>query len=304
MENPYLRQDLVNICKIIYESSEPKILIIPTNGLLPDIISKRTRQILDIYANANVIVNLSLDGIETLHDEIRGVKSNFEKALETYRNLKALKKEYNNFELGVHSVVSRFNVGRLQELYKFVKNELSPGSYICEFAEHRSELFNKNENIAPDLTSYQTFIENLIHQIKKDYLPQSGIAKIIQAFRLEYYNLTLKELTQKRQVIPCYAGFTTCQLSAYGDVWPCCILAYEANMGNLRENEYSFRKIWLSGKAERIRKMIKAKACYCPMANMHYLNMLCDTKTMLKNSMERCKRTFLKCCSFLFLKTN
>lgn len=281
---PYLRQDLASICKVIYEYCRPKILVIPTNGLLSNLIGHKTKEILDTCPDTNVIVNLSLDGVRSLHDEIRGVRNNFLMAMETYKNLRGLREEYDNLELGIHSVVSRFNVDELPSLYEYVKNKLNPDSYICEFAEHRSELFNKDEDIAPGILSYQEFIGNLRDQIRVDYLPKNGIARIIQAFRLEYYNLALRELTQQRQIIPCYAGFTTCQISAYGDVWPCCILAYDANMGNLREHEYKFKRVWLSQEADRIRKMVKAGFCHCPMANMHYLNMLCDVKTMLKVS--------------------
>lgn len=279
---PYLRPDLVQICKSMYESCNPKILIIPTNGLLPHLIVSKTKEILNTFQEASVIVNLSLDEIGNLHDEIRGVPKNFEKTMSTYQSLRELRKEFENLEIGVHSVVSKFNVNRLLDIYDYVEKELEPDSYICEIAEHRSELFNVKDNITPDVASYENVILRLCQKIKEDYLNKSGVPKLIQAFRLEYYNLVIKELKQKRQVLPCYAGFASCQISPYGDVWPCCILAYEASMGNLRENDYKFKKLWRSKKASEVRKKIKAGFCYCPMANVHYTNMLCHIPTMLK----------------------
>lgn len=279
---PFLRQDLVDICKSIHENCRPQILSIPTNGLLPHLIERETKDILDVCQETTVMVNLSLDGVGDVHDKIRGVQGNFENAMDTYNRLKALKDECNNLELGVHSVVSRFNVDRLLNVYKYIKRELNPDSYICEIAEHRSELFNTNNDITPDIFSYERCVEKLRKQLKEDYLIKRGLSKLIQSFRLEYYNLAVKELEEKRQVIPCYAGFASCQISAYGDVWPCCILAYNASVGNLREVAYEFKRIWLSERADEIRRMIKAGICYCPMANAHYTNMLCDTKTMLK----------------------
>lgn len=279
---PYLRSDLIGICKLIQEYSSPKILIIPTNGLLPHSIHSKTKEILEFSQKTSVIVNLSLDGVGNIHDDIRGVPKNFEKAMETYRHLRMLKKEYSNLEIGVHSVVSKFNLNRLLDVYDYVKDKLNPDSYICEIAENRSELFNTKDDIIPDVPSYESTIEELRQRVKKDYLDKSGIPSLIQAFRLEYYNLAVEELKQKRQVIPCYAGFASCQISAYGDVWPCCVLAYDASFGNLREVDYDFKTVWLSERATKVRKMIKAGYCYCPMANVHYTNMLCSMKTMLK----------------------
>jgi len=279
---PYLNPRLVDICRSMYENCNPQLFTIPTNGLLTNLVETKTKEILEICKNSTVIVNLSLDAVGNAHDEIRGVQKNFEKTLDAYKRLTALKTEYPNLKLGVNSVVSKFNINSLQTVYEFVKQELNPDSHIYEIAELRSELFNRNEDITPDISSYDEAIGKLRRRVEEDFLDEHSISRLIQAFRLEYYNLTVRELKQKRQVIPCYAGFASCHISPYGDVWPCCILAYDANMGNLRESEYKFQRIWSSERAEEIRRSIKAGSCYCPMANVHYTNMLCDVKTMLK----------------------
>ena len=278
---PFTRRDLVRICQAAHEYCHPKILIIPTNCLLPDDIEFKTKKILDVYHNSEVLVNLSLDGVGKAHDLIRGVAGNFEKVVETYNRLKGLKKDFPNFKIGIHSVVSQFNIHNLSELYDYTK-QLNPDNYICEIAEHRSELFNVDKTIQPDFISYKKFIEELRKRTKKDYLPKGGIVKLIQAIRLKYYQLVVRELEEKRQVIPCYAGFTSCQISPYGDIWPCCILAYDASMGNLRNVEYDFKQVWFSQQAEKVRMRIKNRSCYCPMANVHYTNVLCNFATLLK----------------------
>lgn len=277
---PFTRPDLVEICQAAYDHCRPKILIIPTNCLLPEVIESKTKKVLDIYRDSQVILNLSFDGVGRAHDLIRGVPGNFKKVIETLGKLKELKKEFPNFEIGMHSVASRFNIRDLLTLYDYVK-QLHPDNYICEIAEHRNELFNTDKSIEPDLAEYKKFIEELRKRTKNDYLGKGGVVKLIQAFRLKYYQLVIQELEEKRQVIPCYAGFTSAQISAYGDVWPCCILAYDASMGNLRDVGYDFKKIWFSKRAEEVRKRIKSSKCYCPMANVHYTNALCNFRTLL-----------------------
>lgn len=118
--------------------------------------------------------------------------------------------------------------------------------------------------------------------MKEDQAKSKKISRTTKAFRLAYYNIAANTLKEKKQVIPCYAGYASCQITPLGDVWPCCIRGYDANMGNLRDVEYDFKKIWHSQKAQEIRKTIKDKECYCPLANSHYTSILCNFSTLLK----------------------
>jgi len=279
---PYLRSDLVEICKVIHERSHPEIVVIPTNGLLPSMIEEKTKNILEIYTNASIIVNLSLDGIENKHDEIRGVAGNFEKSIETYSRLRKLREEYSNLKLGIHSVVSKFNIDELPLLYDYVK-KLNPESYICEYAEHRYEMFNLDKDIAPDLDKYSTFVKELCTRIQKDYIGKRlSTERIIQSLRLIYYDLAVREIREKRQIISCYAGFASCQISPYGDVWPCAVLGNSMSMGDLREVEYDFKKIWYSKRGDNVRRYIKAGKCTCPLQNTHTTNILFDFRCVVK----------------------
>jgi radical SAM protein with 4Fe4S-binding SPASM domain len=87
-------------------------------------------------------------------------------------------------------------------------------------------------------------------------------------------------LARQTQVIPCYAGWTSAQIYADGQVWPCCVRA--DSLGNLRDVGYDFRQVWFSEKAQRVRQSIKDKECHCPLANASYTNMLCHYPTLFK----------------------
>lgn len=278
---PFLRKDISEIVALIKKYSNPKVLIIPTNTILGNRIVKETEKILKILSpDTSLIVNLSLDGIGERHDVIRGIKGNFERFMSTFKDLKELKKTYPSFELGVHSVVSRFNVEDLMELFSFVKNTLHPDSYICEIAENREELLNTEDNIAPPGHLYEKTIRSLQRELKSSLLHNSGITGIIQAFRLKYYDYVVQELREKRRIIPCYAGHVSAHISPWGDVWPCCILAYKAHMGNLRDFDLDFGKFWHSPLAAQIRREVHSGSCYCPMANVHYTNMALSPSAM------------------------
>jgi hypothetical protein len=80
------------------------------------------------------------------------------------------------------------------------------------------------------------------------------------------------------------AGIASAQIAPNGDVWTCCIRA--ESMGNLREHDYDFAKVWRTAKAQQLRRSIKAGECYCPLANASYTNMLTHGRTLLKVAAE------------------
>jgi len=265
---PFLRKDIADICRSIYTNCKPGIINIPTNGLLCDVIPDKVRDIVESCPQTNIVINLSLDGVGSDHDDIRGVPGNWEKAMKTYYALRKL--DYPNFELGIHSVLSTYNVDSLPRIYEYVMTELKPDSYITEIAEERVELGTIGANITPSLEEYARAIDFLSEKIKQHEF--SGLSKITEAFRIQYYSLVKEILQRKRQIIPCYAGFASAQIAPDGDVWMCCITAEP--IGNLRHVGYDFGKVWFSSKANELRRRIKSNECYCPMANASYTNML------------------------------
>lgn len=281
---PFLRADFVDVCKLAYERCSPKVINIPTNGILYNIIPDKVEEIIRECSCTQIVVNLSIDEIDERHDEIRGVKNNFEYAMKTYEKLRKIKAK--NFTLGIHTVISNFNVYRFKEIYsELIK--LRPDSYITEIAEERNELDTIGTNITPSLEKYSSAIDFLMGKIgtvMRGLSPNGdcprGFTKIQSSFRLEYYDMVKKILSKKTQIIPCYAGFISAQISAAGDVWFCCIKA--ESIGNLRDVNYDFSKIWYSKKADIMRKYIKDKYCFCPMANVSYTNMLCNFKSLFK----------------------
>jgi MoaA/NifB/PqqE/SkfB family radical SAM enzyme len=275
---PTLRKDLPDMIASAYRHCKPGIINIPTNGIQDKIIPGRIEQILQTCPEAEVIVNLSLDGVGVNHDDVRGVRGNFERSMRTYAALKSLQTRYKNFTLGVHTVISNFNVDRFPELCDFVQHELQPDAYITEIAEQRVELDTVGMGITPTVEKYAVAIDKLLDSLKeKEY---TGVSKITQAFRRQYYEIVKRTLTDRRQVIPCMAGIASAQIAPNGDVWTCCIRA--ESMGNLREYDYDFRAVWQTARAAELRQSIKAGECYCPLANASYTNMLSHVPTLAK----------------------
>src|SRR3989339_74482 len=272
---PFLRADLVDIVKALYDTCRPAVINIPTNGLLSDIIPGRVEELAKYCKKSATIGNVSLDEVGEKHDEIRGVKGNFEKAMVTYAALR--KMEYPNLTLGIHTVISKYNVERVKEIFEeFAK--LNPDSYITEIAERREELLTMEKDITPEAGVYKNAVEFLIRETgKKNY---KGAGRLTKLIREEYYGLVDRVLTGKKEVIPCYAGVSTAHMAADGNVWYCCMKS--ETLGNLRDAEYDLKKLWFTKKAFEMRAAIKKEHCYCPMANMAYTNMLMSPRYLFK----------------------
>src|SRR5437660_547826 len=279
---PTLRSDLPDMVASAYRHCQPGIINIPTNGIQDKVIPGRIERVLQAAPKAEVIINLSLDAVGLKHNEIRGVRNNWSRAMSTYASLKDLKTRYKNLTLGVHTVISNFNVDSFPELCEVVQRDLKPDSYITEIAEERVELDTVGLGITPTAERYEVAIDTLLESLRDRNL--TGVAEVTQSFRRRYYELVKRTLREQRQVIPCMAGVASAQIALNGDVWTYCIRA--ESMGNLREHGYDFGAVWRTGKAAALRRSIKAGECYCPLANAAYTNMLLHEPTVLKVAAE------------------
>ena len=282
---PFMRDDLPEIVELACKYLKPRVVHTPTNAILSDKIVRDTERIIrivrDYDASVPVTVKPSIDGIGEKHDEIRGVKGNFESLLKTIEGLKKLEEKYDNFHLELGTVISNFNIDDLDEIEDFV-HSLGVESYRNEVAECRAEFFNLSDPITPPADVYRSLIEDFAKKVEDNIGKKKKLARTTEAMRVVYYDIAGKILAEKRQVIPCYAGVSNVHINYDGGVWPCCVLGYDQEMGNLRDYDYDFQKLWSSKKANEVRKYIMGKNCACPLANQAYSNELLHLPTLVR----------------------
>ncbi len=272
---PFLRKDLLEIVRVVYDRCRPKILNIPHNGTFPDTTPERVDRMCEAAPESRIIINVSLDHLGRRHDELRGTKDNYELAVRTIDGLKALKRR--NLTVGIHTVISRYNVADFPRVHDGLQ-ALRPDSYITEVAEERNELQTVGTGITPGAEQYGRAIDYMEEAASRRRY--RGIGRITQAFRHEYYRLARRTLRERRQVIPCYAGWASCHVAPDGDVWPCCVRG--ESVGNLRENDYDFPSIWFGGRMKEMRRSIRDGECACPLANASYTNILMSPRSLAR----------------------
>ena len=257
---PFLRKDLAKIAQIFCSQNSVKNISLPTNALLTDTIVNQAREILVSCPNTFLNLILSLDGIGKDHDEIRGVPGNFEKFQETYRRLQPLRKEFKNFGLSTVITHSACNQDKLGGIYKYLRENMEFDNINLNLVRGRPKDPATKEI---DISCYERFNSQLNNDLAGGRLPfhRYRLAKFILAKDMLQREMISRTFRETKMIYPCYAGRLNAVITEAGDAYPCELL--DAKIGNLRDFDFDFRRLWFSNRAKQVRKGIKDSKCYC-----------------------------------------
>ncbi len=258
----FLRDDIVEITQIFYKKNRPSIILFPTNGLLTKVITEKIETILKNCNKSTIVVKLSLEGSEKLHDSIRGSKGSFKKTMETYNALGNLLEIYPNFELGINTVFCSANQDNMDELIEFV-------SKLDKIKTHTISMIRGEVS---DKKSKDIDIGKYYKTIKKLELKLRNRESIIYRFKgaglkaaqdIIQRRLIHKTMISNRQLIPCYAGRLNLVLTETGNLYPCESFNINIKIGNVKDNEYDLKKLINTKRAREVIQSIQDTKCYC-----------------------------------------
>ncbi len=282
---PFLRKDLPEIVELACRHLRPRILHTPTNAIQPKVIEQQMRRIMETMRRLRLEVPFTIkpsyDGVGVMHDEVRGVKGNWNRLVDTIIRLKRLAVEFPNLHVEVGTVISNMNKAHLEDI-EDIGHAMRVGSYRNEIAEQRTEFYNIGDPITPSGEEYADLIRSFSRKIWENIGTKGRLTRLTEALRIVYYDIAARIVKEKRQVIPCYAGISNVHLTPTGDLWPCCVLGYDKPMGNLRDVGYDFDKVWHSQQAQDVRRGIRNRQCACPLANQSYNNILIHYPSLMK----------------------
>ena len=257
---PTLRRDLPEISRIFYQRNRPAILLLPTNGLLPELIAEQTERILRACEKSVVAVKLSLDGVGEAHDLLRGTPGGFAKLMQTYERLAPLLARYPNFELGVNTVFCRANQERMDDIVDFVAGLKHVRAHTISLV--RGELADASHKQV-DLGKYQRIAQRLGDELRRGVAPvytfRGGRLKAAQD--IVQRRLILRTARSRQRLIDCYAGRLNLVLSETGEVYPC--ETRMQSLGNVRDHGYDLRAVMRSPPARETLASIARRECAC-----------------------------------------
>ncbi len=252
---PFLRRDIVDIARAFYENSKGLyILTMPTNSLCSkELVIGRIKEMLDIGI-PRLSITVSLDGHRELHDKIRGIPGNYDRAIQMFKSLKELKKAYPQLFFVFGYTMSKLNEGQLDRTYEEVRKDI-PDLRYKDFHINVGQIsgnYYHNEN-SPDIRPDGQKVAAEVQQfIRKREFDVGIIPSIEGAFlkNLVYYAKTGNPPMRSRSME------ASLFLDSFGNVYPS--IMWNRKIANLRDIGYDLGAIWNGKDAEEVRLQIKS----------------------------------------------
>ena len=281
---PYLRHDLDKIVKIFYENTRVPIITIPSNGWYLSKMDKQITNMMEWCPYLTLNQQISIDGIGADHDLIRmdkqvvGSDNSFDKAIKTIHRLKKLQKVYDRINIGIIITFTNQNQEKFKDIIKEIYSLVEPDNISVNLVRGDPK---QKVNLNLDLELYRDAVkyrDNLYYEKKMSGHSRFKGNKLATAGRIMLNELTNKTFEENKYSTPCYAGNLSGVMYPEGDVYPCEILDDSHKIGNIRDFDLNFKKLWLSKKASEEVKFIRKTKCFCTHECFNSVNILFNPK--------------------------
>ncbi len=253
---PFLRDDLPEIIFHVKSACPSSKIIISTNAMQPEKIGFTTHEI--VKCDPKIGIGISVDGVEKMHDGMRGVKGAFEKAMHT---LELCEKEgVRNIRLAF-TATSR-NISHLERVLDLSREKKV--EFTCAIAQNSEHYFKTDFNLGiQDAQELKRQFNRLISSQLAGFHPKR--------WARAYFARGLYEFAaNKKRILECRAGSDFFFLDPTGDVYCCNVLP--AVMGNIAETD--FATLWTGARANAVRERVARcqEGCW----------MVCTARTVIK----------------------
>jgi MoaA/NifB/PqqE/SkfB family radical SAM enzyme len=282
---PFTRKDLPEIVSSFYRHNNLESVYLMSNGQIQKRIFPDVTRILEECPNLNVTVAMGVDGLQQQHDKIRQKPGSWSIAIETARELKAMKKQYPRLDLQTCTCFMHSNQDSIFEWYDFLKHDLRPDKVNFNYIRPPSA---DPIELDIDHTRYARLAQMIDDDsrsaaIKNNYGGNAGFFKA--AIDIYMHGLIAKTQETQKAQLTCYAGTAGAVIYDEGTLSSCENLA---PIGNLRDHGWDFQGLWLSP-AMKARRKQAADGCFCTHeSNCYYPSLPFNPKHLVKiKSLER-----------------
>jgi MoaA/NifB/PqqE/SkfB family radical SAM enzyme len=276
---PFTRKDLPEIARAFYTNNRLESIYITSNGQIQKRILPDVTRMLDECPRLNVTVALGIDGMKEQHDKIRQKPGSWEIVIDTARQLQAMKREYPRLDVQTCTCFMNSNQDAILDWYDFLKYELKPDkvniNYIRPPAADPQELDIDQARYAKLAAMIEQ--DSRRGAIKNHYAGDNGFFKA--ALDVYMHGLIAKTQATQQAQLTCYAGTAGGVIYDEGTVSSCENLE---PVGNLRDYDWNFRKLWLSP-AMQARRKKAAAGCFCTHeSNCYYPSLPLNPKHLIQ----------------------
>jgi MoaA/NifB/PqqE/SkfB family radical SAM enzyme len=250
----FMRRDLDELVGAIQKSCRSLYLLnFPTTGWFGD----KTLSLVDRTLARGVgrlMVTISLDGPKPLHEEMRGLPGSWDRAIETFRRLRGIKRS--NFQTVIGMTLMAKNATAVDDTLAAIR------TVIPDFK--RSEL---HLNVGHESGHYFANVGYPVEQHHADILRAiedhrrqngSGLHPV-KFLEDRYQALVGTYYDTRRSPLPCTALSSSCFIDAYWNLFACSI--WDEKVGNLRENSFDLKALWESSRRRELRDDVVGERC-------------------------------------------
>ncbi|HEX8887577.1 MAG TPA: radical SAM protein [Pyrinomonadaceae bacterium] len=276
---PFTRKDLPEIARAFYENNKLESIYLMSNGQIQKRIMPDVTRILEECPTLNVTVALGIDGLKAQHEKIRQKPGSWDIAIDTARSLQAIKKEYPRLDIQTCTCFMHSNQDTIFEWYDFLKYELRPDKVNFNYIRPPSaDPIELDIDHARYSRLAQMIDDDSRHAaIKNNYSGNAGFFKA--AIDIYMHGLIAKTQEEQKAQMTCYAGTAGGVIYDEGTVSSCENLE---PVGNLRDYDWNFQKLWLSP-AMKARRRKAADGCFCTHeSNSYYPSLPFNPKHLIQ----------------------
>lgn len=254
---PFLREDLSEIVRLVKTAAPRARIVISSNGFANELILRQMRAILKIKPDIGVAI--SIDGVGEMHDEMRGIPGGFDRAVGTVKELKKL--GMTNLRLAF--TVTERNINHLRRVYDLAR---SLGvQFTHSFAQSSEFYFGGKQNA--NNPRHDLLVEQYRYLIGAE-LKSWNIKRWLRAY---YAFGMFRFIASRHQPLDNAPGRDFFFLDPSGDIYPSVV--HNVKMANLH-NLISIEQFWCSSEAQE--KRVQMDALKIPVW------MICTARTAIK----------------------
>lgn len=248
---PSERRDLAEVVKAFIDECPDLLFVhIPTNGINTKRIVALARKLVELDA-PGLFFTVSIDGPPAVNDKLRGIRNDFELAVETYRQLKAMP----GVKVMVGMTLYKENERLIDETVEAIRRRVPNFRYRDMHVNlpHVSKHFYGNDGLS--LRATDSMLRSIMSYRRKRGIPRHPL-DVVEAW---YQRKAKQFVTTGKTPMSCVALTASCSLAENGVVYPCTM--WGEAVGNIRESGYRLDGLLDSDRKKHLRTMIRNKQC-------------------------------------------
>ncbi len=259
-----LRKDLTDAAFVLADSGKVGFINVCTNGFYQDRLESFAEQLLGSGRLPRLGFQISLDGLEEMHNAVRKHPAAFSRAMESLRYLKELKLRYaDRLEYSALAVITRHNFDQAIDLLHATQKENIPLGF--SIVRGASDVFNlsltaaSGFDVKDQVATLGVGVDEFRRKIDEIYSTKERYGYSYPGDTdLRKFRVILDTLQYRRRMIPCDAGSDDGVIYPNGDVGHCETTRPFANLGDF---DYNLQALWHSEAADAMRRKITSCAC-------------------------------------------